>query len=165
VTNPVVPPPPPPVGDGAYPAPGAYPPPGSVPPPPATEGLGEAPKKSSGFGKKALSILGVVVVGLVVLGLKFGVASFFAEKDKVEGAKAGTCLTENADPKKMEIVDCAAATAAHKVVAKVPNITDAQFKADKDFSTCKAYDTAENSLWSGTKGSDGYVLCLQPVKK
>jgi hypothetical protein len=171
VTNPVAPPPPvsggdvppQPDGQGAYPPPGAYPAPGTVPP--ATEGFGEAPKKS-GVSKKLLKVLGVVVVGLVVLGLKFGLAGLLSEKDKLEDAKAGSCLTNNADPKKIDIIDCADAKAAHKVVARVPNVSEKTFAADTDFATCSSYKTAENSLWGGREGSDdGYVLCLEPVKK
>jgi hypothetical protein len=155
--------PPPPAGQGAYPPPGAYPAPGTVPP--ATEGFGEAPKKS-GISTVLRKVLGVVVVGLVILGLKFGLASFLGEKDQLEDAKAGTCLTNNIDPKKIDTVDCADANAAHKVVARVSNVSEKAFAADTDGATCAAHKTVENSLWGGREGSDdGYVLCLEPIKK
>jgi hypothetical protein len=164
VTNPVAPPPsfggdvPPPADQGAYPPPGAV--------PPATEGFGAAAaEKKSGIGKKVLSILGIIIVGAVIWGVKFGIGSFFAEKDPTADAKVGTCLNNEADPKKTAIVDCAGATAAFTVVGKVPDVTEKAFAADNDFATCKPFATAENSLWSGTKGSNGYVLCLAPIKK
>ncbi len=165
MTNPVAPPPvpggdvppPPPAGQSAYPPPGTD-------APPATEGLGDAPKKS-GVGSKLLAIAGVILVGLVILGLKVGVAGLFGEGDRTADATVGTCLNNEADIKKIAIVDCADASAVHKVVGKVPGVSEATFNGDSDFGICKRHLTAQNSLWSGSKGSDGYVLCLEPVRK
>jgi hypothetical protein len=123
------------------------------------------PKKKGGFGKKALSFVGVILVLVVIGVVKFGIRSFFSDEDKTADATVGSCLTQAPDIKDVAIVDCADAAAAHKVVGKVPNVSEATFDTDTTFATCGTFATAENSMWSGVKGSDGYVLCLEPVKK
>jgi hypothetical protein len=127
--------------------------------------MGEAPEKKSGAGKKILSILGIIIVGLVIFGIKTGIGGLLSEKDKTADAVVGSCLNNETDIKKIAVVGCTDAAAAFTVVGKVPNVTEKTFNADNDFTTCKPFATAENSLWSGKEDSNGYVLCLAPVKK
>jgi hypothetical protein len=170
VTNPVAPPPipggavPPPPADGAAPPAEGAVPPGGYPPPPATEGMGDAPKKKSGIGKKVLGLVGILVVALIIGIVKLVIVDGInAVQDKTDDAKVGSCLNNETDLKKIAVVACTDAAAAYKVVGKVPDVSEKKFNVDNDFVLCKTFATAENSLWSGTEGADGYVLCLEPV--
>ena len=141
--------------------------PGFPPPPPGQEGFGqfpaEQPKKS---GKaRLLGIAGAIVVIVIVIGLKVGLASLFNE-DKAEEAKVGDCVAAQGDVPKEEgktteadaaIVDCGSSKAKYTVVGRVEGETDTASKScDKYFTDEKA----DYYVYSSSSG-DGYLLCLQ----
>lgn len=152
------------------PAPGqplpGQPAPGFPPPPPGQEGFGQFPAEQKKSGKaRLLSILGAIVVVLVVIGLKFGLASMF-NKDKAQEAKVGDCVAAQGDVPKEEgktteadatVVDCGSSKAKYTVVGRVEGETDTASKScDKYFTDEKA----DYFVYSSTSGN-GYLLCLQ----
>jgi hypothetical protein len=132
---------------------------GPVPPPAPTGETGAAPKQPSkgrGVVKRiigALAVLAIITVG--------GIAWKYINGDPAT-ANVGSCLIE-AEAEDMKTVDCTDPKAAHKVVGKIDGKTEADFNASDN--PCSAYATAESALWGGEKGSKGYILCLEPVKK
>ncbi|GIF77804.1 LppU/SCO3897 family protein [Asanoa siamensis] len=128
------------------------PPAGAPAPEPAT------PSKGRNVGKVLLRVIAVPVVLIVA-----GIAWKFASGDPTV-ASTGDCLIEAASADDMKTVGCDDATAHWKVVGKVDNIKEADFKPTDDTS-CTAYPTAEASLWMGREGGNGDVLCLEPLKK
>ncbi|MFI6261954.1 hypothetical protein [Micromonospora sp. NPDC051006] len=134
-------------------------------PPPA-----EPEAKKSG-AKKALGIVGAIVVFLVIAGLKFGLASAignFFDKDATAEAKAGDCIAElpevtGAEEEEVDnakVVDCTSTEAAYNVVGRVDGQTEAQAKAG---TACEQY-IKENEdgylFYSIEPGKTGYLLCL-----
>jgi hypothetical protein len=104
----------------------------------------------------------VIIIAVIKVAVIDGIR---AVQDKTDDAKVGSCLNNETKLDKIAVVACTDAAAAFKVVGKVPDVSEKKFNADSDFALCKTFATAENSLWSGTEGADGYVLCLEPVKK
>jgi hypothetical protein len=49
------------------------------------------------------------------------------------------------------------------VVGRLERKTEADFNATTD--PCTAYPTADIALWEGKSGGQGYILCLEPIKK
>ncbi|MFG1650552.1 hypothetical protein ACGFIE_11515 [Micromonospora sp. NPDC049275] len=134
-------------------------------PPPA-----EPEAKKSG-GKKALGIIGAIVVFLVIAGLKFGLASAvgnFLNKDETADAKAGDCIAELPEIKGdkeekvdgAKVVECTSTDAAYSVVGRIDGQTETQAKAD---TTCNEFfkeDQEGYVFYSIESGKKGYVLCL-----
>ncbi|MCX5069294.1 hypothetical protein OOJ91_25950 [Micromonospora lupini] len=134
-------------------------------PPPA-----EPEAKSSG-GKKALGIIGAIVVFLVVAGLKFGLGAAignFLNKDETADAKAGDCIAELPEIKGdkeeevdgAKVVECTSTDAAYSVVGRIDGQTEAQAKAE---TTCNEFfkeDQEGYVFYSIESGKKGYVLCL-----
>jgi hypothetical protein len=116
----------------------------------------QAPKKSNGIVKR---IIGAVVV-FAVIGL--GGLAWKYLSGNPDTANVGDCLIDGS-ANAMKTVKCDDATAAHKVVGKIDGKTEAEFTASSN--PCTAYPTAESAFWKGKKGSTGYILCLEPVKK
>ncbi|MFF5085151.1 hypothetical protein ACFY36_49615 [Actinoplanes sp. NPDC000266] len=167
---------------GGAPQPG-FPPPGAQPggfPPPNAGGFpppnsGEAPpnyvafpaeKKSGGAGKVILRIVGAIVVGLVIVGLKVGVLSALFGGDDAKEAKAGDCISADTDiPEdktertQANVVDCADSDAAYTVVARVEGESD-----PKSTSCDKFFKEGERFLVLGSTSDGGYLLCLRPTK-
>ncbi|GAA2880703.1 hypothetical protein GCM10010443_49760 [Actinoplanes cyaneus] len=153
---------------GGYPppgagAPGGYPPPGAAgfPPPAPVE-----PAKKSG-GKKALSILGVIVIFLVILGAKVGLRSLFNGGDPTKDAKAGDCISvsENLSDKETkteaDIVECSDSKAKFVVLAKVPGTDDVNGTACDSFFKETDKDPAILSSPVGSDAKDKYLLCVK----
>ena len=116
------------------------------------------PAKSRGWLKFALRIV-IVPVVLLVGGLVWSLAT-----GDPELAKQGDCLLgQNADD--MKIVGCDDATAEWTVVGKIDNVREETFNASEEDTSCTGYPTATASFWSGTKGGNGDVLCLEPITK
>lgn len=116
----------------------------------AQQAAAAAPKR--GAGKKLLSILGVVVVGILVLGVKFGIGYLIS--DKPVHAKVGQCVSvtgSDNDPK-VDTVDCGDSKATHEVSKVVDNTFDTNACGDE-------FDALAQQL-----GSDKFVLCLTPKK-
>ncbi|MFI7607171.1 hypothetical protein ACIBTV_18790 [Micromonospora sp. NPDC049366] len=123
--------------------------------------------QKSGGGKKALGIVGAILVALVIAGLKFGVASYF-NKDATAEAKAGDCIaelpevtgTEEEEANNAKVVDCTSTDAAYNVVGRVDGQTEAQAKAG---TACEQYiKEGEDGylFYSIEPGKTGYLLCL-----
>jgi len=170
------------------------PPPGSVPPPAAQPGqpvpppsdqsapghqppadgqqFFELPAETKKKSAKAriLSILGTVVVIVLVLGVKFGLRSFF-DKDEAKEAKVGDCVTAQGDVPTQDgketeteaaLIDCSSPKATFTVIGRVEGETSTSSKS------CDKYFTDEKGSYfvyaaSGGLGS-GYLLCLQQKK-
>ncbi|GIG66029.1 LppU/SCO3897 family protein [Phytomonospora endophytica] len=115
--------PPPPGGQypppGGQPPPGGFPPPGGQPPPPGGFPPPPPPAKKGGGGKIA-AIVGVVVVGIIVLVLKFGIGAIFNSASELD-AKVGDCLDSPSDPNDTSIVDCSDAEAVYTVTSVEQN--------------------------------------------
>ncbi|MEU7798140.1 hypothetical protein AB0J14_19325 [Micromonospora arborensis] len=121
--------------------------------------------------KKALKIVGAVLVFAVVAGLKFGVASAignYFNKDETADAKAGDCIaelpevtgTEQETVDGAKVVECTSTDAAYSVVGRVNDQNEAQAKAD---TTCEQYfkEGEQGYIYSSIEpGKTGYVLCL-----
>ncbi|MFF5186659.1 hypothetical protein ACFY30_23315 [Streptomyces sp. NPDC000345] len=115
------------------------------PPPPARNG-----------GKKVMRIVGAIVVGILVLGVKFGIG-WWADRTDAETTSVGACMHNdgnNTNPDLQE-VDCSSSDAQYKVVEKFDN--------SSDDSKCEAVTTAEISYIQYGSGHD-VVLCLKEVK-
>ncbi|MFF4588459.1 hypothetical protein [Streptomyces sp. NPDC001388] len=115
------------------------------PPPPARNG-----------GKKVLRIVGAIVVGILVLGVKFGIG-WWADRTDAETTSVGACMHNdgnNTEPDLQE-VDCSSSDAQYKVVEK--------FDDTSDDSKCEAVTAAEISYIQYGSGHD-VVLCLKEVK-
>ncbi|MFF5177497.1 hypothetical protein ACFY2Q_05660 [Micromonospora sp. NPDC000316] len=148
------------------PAPDAAPPQPAV----ATPSPVEPEAKKSG-AKKALGIIGTILVVVVIAGLKFGVASAignFMNKDETADAKAGDCIaelpevtgTEQEEVSGAKVVECTSTDAAYNVVGRVDDQTAAQAKAD---TMCSEFfkEVEQGYVYSSiASGKTGYVLCL-----
>ncbi|MEV4811215.1 LppU/SCO3897 family protein [Micromonospora avicenniae] len=142
----------------------APPPAGQVPPP------AEPEAKKSG-GKKALSIIGAIVVFVVIAGLKFGVATAIRnvfDKDATAEAKVGDCIaklpevlgTEEEEVDDAKIVDCTSTEAVYNVVGRVDGQTEAQAQAG---TACEPFFKEGQDgylFYSIEPGKKGYLLCL-----
>ncbi|MDG4823496.1 hypothetical protein O7635_16685 [Asanoa sp. WMMD1127] len=141
------------------------PPAAPVAAPPATGPQPGAPAPEpvkSGKGKQIRNlILRIVAVPAVLI--VGGIIWAFASGDPTM-AKSGDCLIgQQADD--IKIVGCDDATAEWKVVGKVEGVSEADYNATQDDTSCTSYTTATASFWSGKKGGSGDVLCLEPLKK
>ncbi|MEU1588922.1 hypothetical protein [Micromonospora sp. NPDC005710] len=129
------------------------------------------PKAEKSGAKKALGIVGAILVIVVIAGLKFGVASAignFFNKDETAAAKTGDCIAElpevtGTEQEKVDgakVVECTSTDAAYTVVGRVDGQTEAQVKAD---TTCTQFfkEGQEGYIFSSIEpGKTGYVLCL-----
>ncbi|MEV4404962.1 hypothetical protein AB0J66_22500, partial [Actinoplanes sp. NPDC049598] len=150
----------PPAGPGqpGYPAVGDQP--GAYPPPPG----GEAPpKKKGGAGKVVLRIVGAVVVGLIIIGLKVGIGSALFG-DKAKDAKAGDCIAAGKEVKDegttetdADVVDCGSSEAKFTVVSRIDG------ESSPDSKSCdKFFKEGEEFYVFGSSSGKGYLLCLRP---
>ncbi|MFF9209336.1 MULTISPECIES: hypothetical protein [unclassified Streptomyces] len=111
-------------------------------------------------GKKALRIIGGVLVAILIALVKFGAFAglgWFTSRDDAETTSVGSCMHNkgtNSDPD-LEEVDCSSADAQYKVVQKH------NFSSD----TSKCTDpSAPIAYWQSGGGHD-VVLCMSEVKK
>ncbi|MGK5738388.1 LppU/SCO3897 family protein [Micromonospora sp. URMC 103] len=130
----------------------------------------EPEAKKSG-ARKALGVVGAILVFVVVAGLKFGLASAvgnFFDKDATAEAKAGDCIaelpavlgTEEKEVDDAKVVDCASTDAVYSVVGRVDGQTQAQAQAG---TACEQYikeDQEGYLFYSIEPGKTGYLLCL-----
>lgn len=107
-------------------------------------------------GKKLVRILGVVVVGILVLAVKFGIGWFASETD-AETTSVGACMHNDGTDSSADLneVDCSSSDAQYKVVKK--------FDDTSDDSKCEAVSEATISYIQSGAGHD-VVLCLKEVK-
>ncbi|MFE0453361.1 hypothetical protein ACFW2D_19140 [Streptomyces sp. NPDC058914] len=136
----------PPVPQGQQPY-APFPTQGAPVPPPAPAGRG---------GKKALRILGIIVVGLLVLGVKFGIG-WWADRTDAETTSVGSCMhNEGTDINPdLQEVDCSASEAEFQVVEK--------FDDTSDDTKCEAVKEATISYYQ-VGGGHNVVLCLKETK-
>ncbi|MFE9623835.1 hypothetical protein [Streptomyces sp. NPDC006527] len=120
---------------------------GAPVPPPAPAGRG---------GKKVLRILGIIVVGLLVLGVKFGIG-WWADRTDAETTSVGSCMhNEGTDINPdLQEVDCSASEAEFQVVEK--------FDDTSDDTKCEAVKEATISYYQ-VGGGHNVVLCLKETK-
>ncbi|MFF7447611.1 MULTISPECIES: hypothetical protein [unclassified Streptomyces] len=104
------------------------------------------------FGKKALRIVGFIVVAILIAGGKW----FFSKTD-AETTSVGSCMHNEGTQisPDLKTVDCTSSDAEYKVVEK--------FDDTSDDSKCEAVKTAEISYYQTGDGHD-VVLCLKEVK-
>ncbi|MEU6404185.1 hypothetical protein [Streptomyces sp. NPDC046985] len=119
-----------------------------VPPPPAPAG--------KRIGKKALRIIGLIVVAVIVALIKFG-AGWFLTRDDAETTSVGSCMHNDGSMDKADLkeVDCSSSGAQYKVVQK--------FDGSSDEDKCKAVTDATISYVQYGGGHD-VVLCLKETK-
>lgn len=122
--------------------------PGPGPQPPAAP-----PKKSKRRQKIVLTIFLVVVAGILAL-------VWVLSRDNGENAQVGNCVTQSGD-NYVKIVDCGAADATMKVVARIENKT----QTEAQISACAAYPDADSVFWEGKEGKTGVALCLAKTGK
>ncbi|GAB1328702.1 LppU/SCO3897 family protein [Streptomyces sennicomposti] len=120
-----------------------------VPPPPAP-----ARKR---IGKKAVRIIGAIVVAVIIAVLKFG-AGWFLTRDDAETTSVGSCMHNDGTMSKPDLqdVDCSSAKAEYEVVQK--------FDGSTDEKKCETVAAATISYVQYGGGHD-VVLCLKEAKK
>ena len=80
-------------------------------------------------------------------------------------AAVGDCMVGQT-ANDIKVVGCDDATAEWKVLGQVSDIREADFNAaGENDTTCAAFPTTAVSFWSGKKGGNGDVLCLEQLKK
>ncbi|MCX5118737.1 hypothetical protein OG992_16265 [Micromonospora sp. NBC_00362] len=155
----------------AEPQPATQPQPATEPSPAAEPQPAAEPKAEKSGAKKAIGIVGAILVVVVIAGLKFGVASAignYFNKDETAAAKTGDCIaelpevtgTEQEEVDGAKVVECTSTDAAYSVVGRVDGQSEAQAKAD---TTCTQFfkEGQEGYIYSSIKpGKTGYVLCL-----
>ncbi|MDI6098398.1 hypothetical protein QLQ12_07255 [Actinoplanes sp. NEAU-A12] len=164
MTDPAVPP----QAGGAVPP--SFPPPNAgaqgFPPPPGVQFPGAPevkPKKK--FLAKALGILGTLAVIAIVVVIKIGIGSAFAE-DATKDAKAGDCigskseLAETASEIKAEIVDCSSSAAKYTVLDRVEGVKDVNSPACDAILKEKLKDGEKGNIIASAEG-EGYLLCVK----
>ncbi|KUN10332.1 hypothetical protein AQI95_00970 [Streptomyces yokosukanensis] len=119
-----------------------------VPPAPASTG--------KRMGKRAIRIVGIIVVAVIVGLLKFG-AGWFLTRDDAETTSVGSCMHNNGSTAKPDLkeVDCSSSDAQYTVVQK--------FDGSSDDSKCAAVTGATISYIQYGGGHD-VVLCLKDAK-
>ena len=148
-----------------------------VAPPPAPQATQPEPAlpaqpepKGPGL-RKALGIVGAVVGFLVVVGLKFGLATAVGnllDPDEAAEAKAGDCIaelpevtgTEERSVSGADVVKCTSAEAVYNVAGRVDGQTEAQAKSG---DACEQYIKQGDDgyvFYSISPGGKGYLLCL-----
>lgn len=104
-------------------------------------------------------LVGAIVV-FVVIGI--GGVAWARLSDAPETARIGDCLAgRTADS--LRTIDCTNPAAAHKVVGRIEDRTEAEVTANDVTQLCAAYPTARSVYWEGRKGGKGYLLCLEPL--
>ncbi|WP_055493962.1 hypothetical protein [Streptomyces sp. TP-A0356] len=107
-------------------------------------------------GKKALRIVGAIIVAIIALGVKFGIG-WWANQTDAETTSVGACMHNDGTDFKPDLkeVDCSASGAQFKVIQKFDNSSDE--------NKCKAVtDSTVYYVQSGA-GHD-VVLCLKETK-
>jgi hypothetical protein len=138
-----------------------YPPPATAPgptPPPYAPGLSGAEAAAAApapsRAKKWLGAAGSIVVAGVAAASWFGIGG-------ASVPEVGDCVTADGATS-FEVVDCGGDDAEHRVVGIEPEeMTYEAYMADDGL--CAGFDTAQMVLWVGEEGSDGTVLCAEPV--
>ncbi|MFC4070822.1 DUF3824 domain-containing protein [Actinoplanes subglobosus] len=188
MTDPVVPPntggqfPPPNAGPQGFPPPntgGQFPPPNAGAPgfPPPNAGApgfppsapapfpGSEGKPKGKFAKKALSILGTIVIVGIIAAIKFGIGSALSE-DPTKDAKAGDCIGVSQEVKETtteveaKIVECSSSDAKYSVLGRVEGIKDEESPACDDIINTGLKEGEEGAVIASQEG-DGYLLCLK----
>ncbi|WP_433117777.1 LppU/SCO3897 family protein [Micromonospora sp. CA-246542] len=138
---------------------------------PAVETPPPAEPEGKSGGKKALGIIGAIVIFLVIAGLKFGLGAAignFVNKDETADAKAGDCIAELPEIKGdkeeevdgAKVVECTSTDAAYNVVGRLDGQTETQAKSE---TTCNEFFKEGEEgyvFYSIESGKKGYVLCL-----
>ncbi|MER5431002.1 hypothetical protein [Streptomyces sp. NPDC002588] len=108
------------------------------------------------MGKKAIRIIGAIVIAVIVGLLKFG-AGWFLTRDDAETTSVGSCMHNDGTDSNADLneVDCSSGDAQYKVVQK--------FDGSSDDSKCEAVTEATISYVQYGGGHD-VVLCLTEVK-
>ncbi|MCF0087032.1 hypothetical protein SAMN05216260_103197 [Streptomyces griseoaurantiacus] len=108
-------------------------------------------------GKKALKIIGGVVVAVLIIGLKFGAGwglGWLFGRDDAETTSVGNCMHNDGTQTSPDLqeVDCSSDKAQYEVVEK--------FGGSKDSSKCEDVKDATISYIQYGNGHD-VVLCLK----
>ncbi|MER5909781.1 DUF3824 domain-containing protein [Streptomyces sp. NPDC001982] len=159
--NPYAQTPPPPAGQQPYGQPGVPPQqpyapfpnqtvpggPGAPVPPMA------APPKRS---KKAVRIIGAIVVAVIIALVKFG-AGWFLTRDDAETTSVGSCMHNDGSYSKPDLneVDCTSGDSQYKVVQK--------FDDSSDENKCQSV-TESTIYYVQSGGGHDVVLCLKETK-
>lgn len=114
----------------------------------------QAPAKRG--SKKALRIVGTIIVAIIVLGVKFGIGWWASETD-AETTSVGACMHNDGTDSnaKLNEVDCSSSDAQYKVVQK--------FDGSSDDSKCQDVK-ASTIAYVQSGGGHDVVLCLAETK-
>ncbi|MCW7941873.1 hypothetical protein AAW14_07385 [Streptomyces hygroscopicus] len=116
------------------------------------------PQAGSGkrASKKALRIVGAIVVVIIGLAVKFGIGWWASETD-AETTSVGACMHNDGSDSKANLteVDCSSSGAQYKVVQK--------FDGSSDQDKCQAVKEATSAYVQYGNGHD-VVLCLKDNK-
>ena len=115
-----------------------------------------APGRSRAGGVVKI-LVGVVVGCVLVVGGAFGWRLLSGTTDSTA---VGDCLAGKSSAD-IRPVKCDDPEAEHKVVGKLDN----KKESDLNPNVCAAYPTTVSGFWKGHKGGNGYILCLEPIKK
>ncbi|MEU6365103.1 hypothetical protein ABZ876_05030 [Streptomyces sp. NPDC046931] len=116
------------------------------------------PQAGSGkrAGKKALRIVGAIIVGIIALGVKFGIG-WWANQTDAESTSVGACMHNDGTESDANLkeVDCSSSSAQYKVVKKFDNTSDD--------NKCKSVQDATIAYYQ-TEATHKVVLCLKENK-
>ncbi|GHK03588.1 hypothetical protein SY2F82_53850 [Streptomyces sp. Y2F8-2] len=107
--------------------------------------------------KKAIRIIGAIVIAVIIGVIKFG-AGWFLTRDDAETTSVGSCMHNDGTNSKPDLkdVDCSSSNAQYKVVQK--------FDGTSDENKCQGVKDATISYIQYGGGHD-VVLCLNELKK
>lgn len=156
----------PPQGQAPYPPQGDHPQQGQAPHPPQqpyapfpTQGAPVPPPQPAArqrIGKKAIRVIGGIVVAVVVIALKFGAGWFFS-RDDAETTSVGACMHNKGSYTSPDLneVDCSSSDSQYQVVEK--------FDGTSDENKC---ETVKEStiFYVQSGGGHDVVLCLKETK-
>ncbi|MPZ25978.1 MAG: hypothetical protein GEV12_05895 [Micromonosporaceae bacterium] len=111
---------------------------------------------------RRLAIVVAAVAGVVILAVIGAVAVANQLGDDLP--EAGDCMSNDADPTEIRVVDCGSEDAAWTVIGQDGTWTEREFdEADRN-RICQAFPKWDNALWLGEETDDrsgeGTVVCL-----
>ena len=109
------------------------------------------------LGGKALRFV-LALVGIGVLAGGFYVYKLVTGDTDV--AKAGQCLTDNANANDIKTIDCSDGKAKWKILGRIDGSNSGAVEV-----VCKDYPTAEAAINASGSRRQGYVLCLEAIKR
>lgn len=139
------------------------PPEAAAPDPEAAEVAGTAAATPPPERNRRLAIIVAAAAGVVILAVigAVVVASWLGD----DLPEAGDCMSNDADPTEIRVVDCGSEEAAWTVVGVDGTWTEQEFADAARDRVCQAIPKWDNALWLGEETDDGTgegtVVCLR----